>query len=51
MSAVIKPSFARLIARYIFLVVILEKRVSQNLVKLGRGGGAHKRWEDRREMK
>ena len=51
MSAVIKPSFARLIARYIFLV-ILEKRVSQNLVKLGRGGGgAHKRWEDRREMK
>ena len=31
-------------------VGLLEIRVSQNLAKLG-GGGAHKGWEDRREMK
>ena len=30
-------------------VGLLEIRVSQNLAKLG--GGAHKGWEDRREMK
>ena len=29
---------------------VLEIRVSQNLAKLG-GGGAHKGWKDRREMK
>ena len=32
-------------------VGLLEIRVSQNLAKLGGGGGAHKGWEDRREMK
>ena len=32
------------------LIYLLEIRVSQNLAKLGEGGG-YKGWEDRRDMK